>query len=69
MYSSYYPLGIFGGRQPLCGTGVTSLIAVTSSPAVASALIAASLPGPGPLTSTFQGYSSSLWVSVRTPTR
>ena len=29
----YYPRGRFGGRQPLCGTGVTSLIAVISRPA------------------------------------
>ena len=40
----------FGGRQPLCGTGVTSLIEVTSSPAAWSERIAASRPEPGPLT-------------------
>ena len=34
----------------MCGTGVTSLIAVTSNPAVASERIAVSLPTPIPLT-------------------
>lgn len=42
----------FGGRQPLCGTGVTSLIAVTSKPTDCSARTAASRPAPGPLTVT-----------------
>ena len=41
---------LFGGRQPLCGIGVTSLIRLTSKPAVCNALIAASRPAPGPLT-------------------
>ncbi|EHE95045.1 hypothetical protein STHE1630_00037, partial [Streptococcus thermophilus CNCM I-1630] len=34
----------FGGRAPLCGTGVTSRIAVTSRPAAARARIADSRP-------------------------
>ena len=38
--------------QPLCGIGVTSLILLNSRPAVWRALIAASLPEPGPLTYT-----------------
>ncbi len=42
----------FGGRQPLCGIGVTSLIIVISRPAACSERIAASRPAPGPLTST-----------------
>src|SRR5436190_143489 len=42
----------FGGRQPLCGIGVTSRIDRTSRPAVCSARIADSRPEPGPLTST-----------------
>src|SRR5690625_6808544 len=42
----------FGGRQPLCGTGVTSLIAVTSKPTDCSARTAASRPAPIPLTVT-----------------
>ena len=29
----YYTLRLFGGRHPLCGIGVTSLIKVISSPA------------------------------------
>src|SRR3954468_19852868 len=41
-----------GGRQPLCGMGVTSLIARTSIPAVARARTADSRPEPGPATRT-----------------
>src|SRR3954469_18280881 len=41
-----------GGRQPLCGMGVTSLIARTSIPAVARARTADSRPEPGPGTRT-----------------
>ena len=36
----------------MCGIGVTSFIELISNPAVCSALIAASLPEPGPLTNT-----------------
>jgi len=42
----------FFGRQPLCGSGVMSLIEVTSNPAVWSERIADSRPEPGPLTKT-----------------
>src|SRR3569832_1712017 len=42
----------FGGRQPLCGIGVTSLIDLTWRPAAASAWIALSRPEPGPCTRT-----------------
>src|SRR5919206_76390 len=42
----------FGGRQPLCGIGVTSLIDRICSPAAASAWIADSRPLPGPCTRT-----------------
>jgi hypothetical protein len=48
----------FGGLQPLCGIGVTSLIARTSIPAADNARIADSRPEPGPLTRT---------STVRTP--
>src|SRR3954467_2675331 len=41
-----------GGRQPLCGIGVTSVMALTSSPADWSERIACSRPAPGPLTKT-----------------
>src|SRR6266516_1905769 len=41
-----------GGRQPLCGMGVTSLIAEISRPAAWSERIAASRPAPGPFTQT-----------------
>ena len=47
-----YTLLRFGGRQPLCGKGVTSLIIVTSKPAALKARIAASRPEPGPFTKT-----------------
>src|ERR1700691_999408 len=40
----------FGGRQPLCGTGVTSLIALICKPEDASARTADSRPAPGPFT-------------------
>src|SRR4051812_24176032 len=42
----------FGGRQPLCGVGVTSWIAPTSSPAACRERIAVSRPEPGPFTKT-----------------
>ena len=42
----------FGGRQPLCGIGVVSRIAVTRIPAILIARIADSRPPPGPLTRT-----------------
>src|SRR5919107_5203981 len=41
-----------GGRQPLCGIGVTSVMALTSSPADWSDRMACSRPAPGPLTYT-----------------
>src|SRR3954471_15875394 len=40
------------GRQPLCGTGVTSWIPATSSPAAARDRIAVSRPEPGAFTNT-----------------
>src|ERR1700683_3357730 len=42
----------FGGRQPLCGTGVTSLIALMCKPEDAKARTADSRPAPGPFTRT-----------------
>src|SRR5919106_4166939 len=41
-----------GGRQPLCGMGVTSVIALTSRPAAWRERMACSRPAPGPLTNT-----------------
>src|SRR4030067_131918 len=43
-----------GGRQPLCGTGVTSLMLVIFSPIAFRARTADSRPGPGPL----------MWIST-----
>src|SRR5690625_7124882 len=42
----------FGGRQPLCGIGVTSRIVAISRPVAESARIADSRPEPGPFTCT-----------------
>src|SRR6476661_4114860 len=42
----------FCGRQPLCGTGVTSAIDVMRMPRAARARTEDSRPGPGPLIST-----------------
>src|SRR6201993_965083 len=42
----------FGGRQPLCGIGVTSSMLVILSPQPFSARTADSRPGPGPPTPT-----------------
>src|SRR5262245_39881880 len=39
----------FGGRQPLCGTGVTSEMLEILMPSALSARTADSRPGPGPL--------------------
>ena len=41
----------------MCGNGVTSFIIVTSRPAACNALIAASLPDPGPFTNTSTDFS------------
>src|ERR671932_836305 len=41
-----------GGRQPLCGVGVTSWMDPTSRPVACSERIAVSRPEPGPLTNT-----------------
>src|SRR5436190_6311950 len=46
-----------GGRQPLCGIGVTSLMDLTWRPAVASAWIADSRPLPGPCTRTWTRFT------------
>ena len=40
----------FGGRQPLCGNGVTSSIALIEIPAFCKPVIALSRPDPGPFT-------------------
>src|SRR5512132_4357139 len=45
------------GRQPLCGTGVTSWIPAISRPAAASERIAVSRPEPGPFTKTSTRWS------------
>src|SRR5215471_10587458 len=64
----------FGGRQPLCGCGVTSWIVPTSRPAAWSERIAVSRPEPGPFTktSTFfmpcsaalrAAFSAAIWAA------
>src|SRR5690606_38546045 len=47
-----YTRRFFGGRQPLCGNGVTSSMPVTFRPAFCRLRIACSRPAPGPLTFT-----------------
>src|SRR5579875_426695 len=51
-HRSNYTRRLFGGRQPLCGIGVTSMIDVIFRPADCNERIAASRPEPGPLTNT-----------------
>src|SRR4029079_18584427 len=52
-----------GGRQPLCGIGVTSLMDLTWRPAVASAWIADSRPEPGPCTRTCTRFTPAVNAS------
>src|SRR5690242_18260964 len=47
----------FGGRQPLCGTGVTSAMETILSPRALSARTADSRPGPGPLMRTSRFFT------------
>src|ERR1035437_6527836 len=47
----------FGGRQPLCGTGVMSEILVILKPAAFNARTADSRPGPGPLIRTSRFFT------------
>src|SRR5262245_22265286 len=57
----------FGGRQPSCGIGVTSRMAVISSPTACSDRMAASRPAPGPFTNTsidFKPNSIALRAAV-----
>src|SRR5690606_8263057 len=46
-----------GGRQPLCGIGVTSSFCVILKPTAFSARTADSLPGPGPFTRTSRFFT------------
>src|SRR6202162_3101417 len=46
-----------GGRQPLCGTGVTSEMLVILSPSAFKARTADSRPGPGPLIRTSRFFT------------
>src|SRR5512135_3100060 len=46
-----------GGRQPLCGTGVTSEMLVIFKPSALSARTADSRPGPGPLMRTSRFFT------------
>ena len=47
----------FGGRQPLCGNGVTSSMDLIDNPAACSPVIALSRPEPGPLTRTSNSFT------------
>ena len=59
----YYTLLFFGGRQPLCGSGVMSLIITTSIPDCDKARMALSRPAPGPFT-----YTSTLFIPASSAT-
>src|SRR5689334_23513639 len=48
---------LFGGRQPLCGTGVTSAMLPILRPSALSARTADSRPGPGPLMRTSRFFT------------
>src|SRR3989440_494136 len=50
--AAHQTLRFFGGRQPLCGIGVTSEMLVIFKPQLLSARTADSRPGPGPPTRT-----------------
>src|SRR6185369_10730194 len=47
----------FGGRQPLCGTGVTSAMLEILMPSAFNARTADSRPGPGPLIRTSRFFT------------
>src|SRR5271166_5746979 len=53
----------FGGRQPLCGTGVTSEMLVILRPSALSARTADSRPGPGPLIRTSRFLTPHSWAA------
>src|SRR5271157_6204149 len=50
----------FGGRQPLCGNGVTSSMALIKRPDAWIAVMALSRPEPGPLTLTSTSLTPNL---------
>src|SRR6185369_16313785 len=52
-----------GGRQPLCGTGVTSAIETILRPRALSARTADSRPGPGPLMRTSRFFTPCSWAA------
>src|SRR3954467_10241311 len=52
----------FGGRQPLCGCGVTSEMVPTSRPVACRERIAVSRPEPGPLTKTSTFFKPCSWA-------
>jgi hypothetical protein len=53
-----------GGRQPLCGTGVTSAMLVILNPTALSARTADSRPGPGPLMRTSRFFTPHSCASL-----
>src|SRR5437016_3365196 len=55
-----YTRRFLGGRQPLCGSGVTSSIALMVNPAAWRAVMADSRPEPGPLTRTSISFRPNL---------
>src|SRR5690349_18892436 len=53
----------FGGRQPLCGTGVTSAMDTIFRPRALRARTADSRPGPGPLMRTSRFFTPCSWAA------
>lgn len=63
-----YTRRFFGGRHPLCGMGVTSVMLVTRNPLLCKARTADSRPGPGPFTRTSRFFiPKSLTISATRP--
>src|SRR2546428_12607669 len=54
----------FGGRQPLCGSGVTSSMPVILMPACWIWMIACSRPAPGPFTLTSHSITPCLRAAL-----
>ena len=58
-----YTRRFFGGRQPLCGTGVISEMERTFKPIDCTARMAFSRPGPGPFTKRSTSCKPNCWAA------
>src|SRR5690625_1664161 len=64
MLPRLYTRRFFGGRQPLCGIGVTSVIDITLKPMPFRARTEDSRPGPGPWICTSRFFTPYSWATV-----